>query len=104
MLVIGIVLVACLLPTASAQRIEKIYASPDKRLPNGKSRTMAVIKSDAEKSKRDIAETIKLAEELQKQLEEGSEFTIDLRSVRKAEKIERLGRKIKKRFIRLAPP
>ena len=44
---------------------------------------------------------IKLAEKLQKQLAIGNEFVVDLRSARTAEKIERLGRKIKNRFARL---
>lgn len=44
---------------------------------------------------------IQLAEGLQKQLDIDSEFVVDLRSVRKAEKIELLGQKIKNRFARL---
>ena len=118
MIVFVFALATYLVPTSSAQldkperffaveslgaspRTEKIYASSDKRLPNGKSRSMAVIKSDLEKSKRDIKKTIELAEELQKNLEMACEFIVDISSVRKAEKIEQLGRKIKKRFIRL---
>lgn len=93
MAVLRAFLIFCLLLTALAQR--------NTRLPNGKPRAIAIIKEDLKKSKRDIAEMIKLAEELQKQLDIDSEFVVDLRSVRKAEKIERLGRKIKNRFARL---
>ncbi len=93
MAVLGVLLVFCLLPAASAQR--------NTRLPNGKSRTMAIVKQDLEKSKRDIAEVIELAEKLREKFEDGNEFVVDLQTVRKAEKIERLGRKIKNRLIRL---
>ena len=91
--VLGVLLILCLLPAASAQR--------DTRLPNGKSRTMAIVKADVKRSKRDIAKVIKLAEELQEEFDAGNEFVVDVQSVRKAEKIERLGRKIKNRLIRL---
>ena len=83
----------CLLPIAATQ--------PNTRLPNSRSRTTAIIKEDLKQSKRGIAEMIKLAEKLQKQLAIGNEFVVDLRSARTAEKIERLGRKIKNRFARL---
>ncbi len=93
MAILGVLLVFCLLPAASAQR--------NTRLPNGKSRTMVIIKQDLEKSKRNIAEVIELAEKLRERLEAGNEFVVDVQSVRNAEKIERLGRKIKNRLIRL---
>ena len=93
MAILGVFLILCLLPAASAQS--------NTRLPNGKSRTMAIVKEDLKKSKRDIAEVIKLAVELQEEFEAGNEFVVDVPSVRKAEKIERLGRKIKNRLIRL---
>ena len=93
MAILGVLLVCCLLPAASAQS--------DTRLPNGKSRTMAIVKQDLKKSQRDIAEVIKLAEKLQKEFEAGNEFVVDVQTVRNAEKIERLGRKIKNRLIRL---
>ena len=103
MTVLGILLILCLLPTAPAQNNNVTFRSSqrDTRLPNGKSRTIAIVKNDFEKTKRDIAEMIKLAEEFQKQLEGDTEFVVDLRSVRRAEKIERLGRRIKKRLVRL---
>lgn len=103
MTVLGILLTLCLLPTAPAQNNNVTFRSTqnDTRLPNGKSRTIAIVKNDFEKTKRDIAETIRLAEAFQKQLENDTEFVVDLRSVRRAEKIERLGRRIRKRLIRL---
>lgn len=93
MAILGVLLIFCMLPAASAQH--------DKRLPNGKSRTMAIVKEDLRKSKRDMAEIIELAEQLLEKLEAGNEFVVDLQTVRKAEKIERLGRKVKSRLIRL---
>ncbi len=57
MALLGVLLILCLAPAASAQR--------DTRLPNGKSRTLSIVKQDLKKSKRDIADVIKLAEDLQ---------------------------------------
>ena len=62
---------------------------------------MAILKEDFERSKKDIAEILRLAKELQEEVEKNEEFVIDLRSIRKAERIERLGRNIKNRMKRL---
>lgn len=71
------------------------------RLPNGKSRTAAILKDDHEKSKKDVAEIIELAKELQEEIEENEEFVIDIRSLRKVERIEKLSKNIKNRMKRL---
>ena len=71
------------------------------RLPSGKSRNLAILKADFERSKKDIAEILQLAKELQEEVEKNEEFVIDLRSIRKAERIERLSRNIKNRMKRL---
>ena len=62
---------------------------------------MAILKADFERSKKDIAEILQLAKELQEEVEKNEEFVIDLRSVRKAERIERLSRNVKNRMKRL---
>ena len=71
------------------------------RLPSGKSRNLAILKADFERSKKDIAEILQLAKELQEEVEKNEEFVIDLRSIRKAERIEKLGRNVKNHMKRL---
>ena len=74
---------------------------PEARLPSGKSRTLAILQRDYKKSKKDVAEIIKLAQELQAEIQRNEEFVVDVDSIRKAEKIEKLSKNIKNRFRRL---
>lgn len=84
-----------LIPAALGQKPK------EPRLPGGKSRNLAILKADFERSKKDIAEILRLAKELQEEVEKNEEFVIDLRSVRKAERLERLSRNVKNRMKRL---
>ena len=70
------------------------------RLPNGSDRAIAVLKDDLKKSREDVAEIITMAQDLAKDIDDNEEFVIDVRSVRKAEKIEELARRIKNRLRR----
>ena len=88
-----ILFLSCLLP-AGAQRDEN-------RLPNGKSRDLAIMKADHDKSKDDVAEILELAEALQRGLDDNQEYVLDLNSLRKAERIEKLAKRIKGRMKRL---
>lgn len=81
--------------------VPAVPAQNEARLPNGKSRTMAIVKADHEKSKEDLREILALAEELRKDFEENDEFVVDLRNVRRAERIEKLAKDIKNRMRRL---
>ena len=74
---------------------------PEARLPSGKSRTQAILERDYKKSTRDVAEIIKLAQELAAEIERNEQFVVDVDSIRKAEKIEKLSQNIKNRFRRL---
>ena len=74
---------------------------PEPRLPDGKSRTLAMLQHDYEKSKQDVAEIVKLAQDLQREIERNEQFVVDVDSIRKAEKIEKLSKNIKERFRRL---
>jgi len=71
------------------------------KLPTGKSRNLAILKHDYEKSTKDVAEIIRLAQELQSEIEENQQFVVSVGSLRKAEKIEKLARSIKNRFKRV---
>jgi hypothetical protein len=73
----------------------------DHKLPDGSSRTLMVLKSDAKKSKADIEKLIELAGELQQEIERHEYHVVDLGSLRKTEEIERLIKRIKGRMKRV---
>ncbi len=70
------------------------------RMPDGRSRTLMILKSDVEKSTSDMAKVIELAEELQAEIERNEFHTVDVRSVRKAEEIIKIVRRVKGRLSR----
>ncbi len=73
---------------------------PERTMPDGRSRTLLLLKSDAKKSSEDMARVVKLAAELQEDVERNEFHTVDLGSVRKAEEIIKLVRRVKTRLIR----
>lgn len=77
-----------------------LLAQRNARLPNGMSRAAAVLKDDLKKSREDVAEILTLARDLEQEIDENEEFVVDVRSLRKAEKIESLARRIKNRLRR----
>ena len=62
---------------------------------------MAIVKADHEKSQEDVREILELAEELKNDLDRNDEFVVDIRSLRRAERIEKLAKDIKNRMKRL---
>lgn len=70
------------------------------RLPDGRSQTEAILKDSHEKSLEDAAELVKLSEQLKKELERNEQHVLSVNSVRTAEKIEELAKRIKKRLQR----
>jgi hypothetical protein len=77
-----------------------LVAQRNARLPNGMSRASAVLKDDLKKSREDVAEIITLARDLEQEIDDNQEFVVDVRSLRRAEKIENLARRIKNRLRR----
>jgi hypothetical protein len=77
-----------------------LIAQRNARLPNGMSRASAVLKDDLKKSREDVAEIITLARDLEQEIDDNQEFVVDVRSLRRAEKIENLARRIKNRLQR----
>lgn len=103
-----LVLVALLAPASEAQSrdslgrggSEPFGGGVDAKMPDGRSRTLLTLKSDAEKSSEDMAKVVELAKELQEEIETNQFHTVDLGSVRKAEEIIRLVRRVKGRLSR----
>jgi len=72
----------------------------DDRLPNGKSQKDAIAKEEYEKSVQDARELVKLAENLQADLEKNDRFVVSVPDIRKTEDIEKLARRIRGRLKR----
>lgn len=70
-------------------------------LPNGKSRKLALIKHDHAKSLEDVAAILELAHSLEAELEANTEHVVSLDSMRKAEEIEQLAKRLQKRMKRI---
>lgn len=68
------------------------------RLPNGKLQTDAILKAEHEKSLEEVAQLIKLAGELQQELEKNERFVLSLSSLKKAEEIEKLAKRLRGRI------
>ena len=68
------------------------------RLPNGKSQQEEILKADYEKTLQDAAQLVKLSEELQDDLIKDDRHVLSLASLKKAEDIEKLARKIRTRL------
>lgn len=61
----------------------------------------AILKKDHEKSLKDVAEILALAKDLEEELDKNKEHIIDIRTLRKAERIEDLARNVKNRMRRM---
>ncbi len=59
---------------------------------------MIILKKDVERSSEDMAKVVELATELREEIEKNQFHTVDLRSVRKAEEIIKLVRRVKSRL------
>lgn len=71
-----------------------------KRMPDGRDRTLVILKQDAEKSTEDMQRVIDLAKELLADVEKNEFHTVDVRSVRKADEIVKLVKRVKSRMVR----
>ena len=95
---------ACLLVVplaAGAPRIqEDTPRDREIRLPDGKSQKEAILKAEHEKTLKDAAQLIDLAESLKEELEKNDRHVLSLSSLKKTEDIEKLARRIRGRLKR----
>ncbi|HLK22127.1 MAG TPA: hypothetical protein VKT81_24435 [Bryobacteraceae bacterium] len=84
----------------SAQQPRPI-TEPDKedvRLPNGKLQRDEILKADYQKSLEDARELSKLADQLKTDLEKSDRYVLSIPTLKKAEDIEKLAKKIRDRM------
>lgn len=72
----------------------------DHKLPNGKSQNEEILKVDYQKSLKDAAELVDLSQALQKELESNDRHVLSLSSLKKAEEIEKIAKRIRGRMRR----
>jgi len=66
----------------------------DVTLPNGKSQRDEILKAEHEQNLKDAARLASLADELKEAMEKEDRFVLSLNTIKKAEEIEKLARKI----------
>lgn len=87
--------------TASAQ-LPPAVSTKEKaaRLPDGTLQSEAILKADHETTIKDVAEMMKLTEELKIELEKNNRHVVSVSSVKKCEEIEKLAKRIRSRLTR----
>ena len=73
-------------------------AAGDVKLPSGKSQQEEILKADYQKTLQDAAQLVKMAEELQDDLQKEDRHVLSIASLKKAEDIEKLAHKIRTRL------
>jgi hypothetical protein len=72
----------------------------DHKLPNGKSQNEAIMKAEYEKALKDSAQLVELSQLLQKELQSNDSHVLSLSSLKKAEEIEKIAKRIHGRLKR----
>ena len=72
----------------------------DPKLPNGKSQHDAIVQDDHKRNLKDAAELVRLAADLQADLEKDDAFVVNLKTIKKTDDIEKLARNIRGRLKR----
>jgi hypothetical protein len=93
----GIVLALSLYPQTHRPSEPETEAAPV-RLPNGKLQQDEILKEDHEKSLKDAAQLIDLAESLKQELEKDDTHVLSISSLKKTEEIEKIARRIRSRI------
>jgi len=83
-----------------AQEIPPPREETDRKLPNGKSQNEEILKAEYGKSLKDAAALVELSQSLQKELEANNSHVLSIASLKKAEEIERIAKRIPGRLLR----
>jgi len=71
---------------------------PDAHLPSGKLQTDEILKDEHEKSIKDAAQLVELAESLKQEIEKNDAHVLSISSLKKTEEIEKIARRIRSRI------
>lgn len=99
LLSVALVVPLCLFSQQPLDRqIEPQKPPGDVRLPNGKLQQEEILKADHEKSLKDAAQLIDLAESLKAELEKNDTQVLSISSLKKTEEIEKIAKRIRSRL------
>ena len=84
--------------SGDSQSSNPLGSDASERMPDGSSRTLLILKNDVEKSSEDMARVVELATQLKADIEKNDFHIVDLGSVRKAEEIIKIVRRVKSRL------
>jgi hypothetical protein len=73
---------------------------PDRKLPNGKSQNEAILKAEYQRTLKDAALLVELSQSLENELKSNDSHVLSLASLKKAEDIEKLAKRIHSRLRR----
>lgn len=91
---------AAALPLVFSQTPRPDVGSNEIHPPATRAQQEAIVKSDYEKSVKDAAQLIDLAEQLKMDLEKNERHVISMNAIRKTEEIEKIARRIRSRMKR----
>lgn len=90
-----------LLPSQTPPHTVQQQEEPEPtRLPNGKLQQDEILKEDHEKSLKDAAQLVALAESLKEEIEKDDAHVLSISSLKKTEEIEKIARRIRSRMKR----
>ena len=72
----------------------------DRKLPNGKSQNEAILKDEYAKTLKDAAQLVELSQSLENELKTNDSHVLSLASLKKAEEIEKIAKRIHGRLRR----
>jgi len=93
----GMLVTPSLDPQTAHQRSQPEEPEPE-HLPNGKLRTDEILKEEHEKSLKDAAQLVELAESLKEEIEKDDAHVLSISSLKKTEEIEKIARRIRGRL------
>jgi hypothetical protein len=93
-------ILACLVFAAAPAFAQVTPEQREIRLPSGKLQKEEILKADHEKSLEDASELLKLAEELNIELEKNDRHVLSVDTLKKLDNIEKLAKKIRSRLKR----
>jgi len=94
----AILIPLALLPQQPLDRPHEPSKPSEARLPNGKLQQDEILKADHEKTVRDAAQLIDLAESLKQEIEKDDAHVLSISSLKKTEEIEKLAKRIRARL------
>ena len=104
-LLLKLICLAALIPLITAQQQIPPPAIPpkedtDRKLPNGKSQNEAILKAEYQRSLKDAAQLVELSQSLQQELQANDSHVLSVSSLKKAEEIEKIAKRIHGRLRR----